>query len=396
MKTITLTMNEEKKLFVLEKVFRSELTMVEAAQVLDLSERHLYRVKASVKSKGPEGVVHGNRGKPCPWRLSLHLREEIPLLATGKYRGFNDTHFTEKLEEVEKIGVSRETVRKLLRCKNIASPRKKRPPKHRSRRPRKEAAGMMVQTDGSEHDWLEGRGPVLHLLGVIDDATSEVPNAFFEDEETTEGYFRLFHAMAEKKGLPLAIYADKYSTFWLNKSKLTLENQLLNRIPLTQVGRALKELTVTLIPAGSPQAKGRVERLWGTFQDRLTSELRLAKAGNKEQAQKVLEGFLPQYNRRFTKPPQQTTPAWRKIPASVDLLRTFCWKYQRCVANDYTVAFCNRALQIPKLKAPLSLPGKTVDVLVLLDGTIEIFYQKHKLARFKSTIINLEQQRKVA
>lgn len=395
MKTITLTMKEEKRLFVLEKVFRNELTMIQAALVLDLSERQLYRVKASVRSSGPKGVVHGNRGKPCRWRLSQQLREAIPDLATGKYRGFNDTHFTEKLEEVEKICVSRETVRQLLRANNIASPRKKRPPKYRSRRPRKEASGMMVQTDGSQHDWLEGRGPRLHLLGVIDDATSEVPPAFFENAETTEGYFKLFYAMAQSKGLPLAVYADKHSIFWLNKSKLTLENQLLNKMPLTQIGRALEELTVTLIPAGSAQAKGRVERLWGTFQDRLTSELRLVGACTKEHAQQVLERFLPDYNRKFTKQPQQMTQAWRKIPDSVDLLRTFCWKYQRTVAKDWTVSFCNRALQIPKHFAPLSLPGKTVDILVLLDSAIEIFYQKQKLARFKSTITNLE-LRKVA
>lgn len=395
MKTITLTMNEEKKLFVLEKVFRKELTMLKAAELLNLSERHLYRVKASVKEKGPKGVIHGNRGKPCPWKLEDQQQEKIITLATGKYQGFNDTHLSEKLREKEQIDVCRETVRQLLRSKNIASPRKKSRPKYRSRRPRKEAAGMMVQTDGSQHDWLEGRGPRLHLLGVIDDATNEVPNAFFEEAETTEGYFKLFYAMTQKKGLPLAIYADKHSTFWISKSKLTLENQLLNKIPLTQVGRALKELTVTLIPAGSPQAKGRVERLWGTFQDRLTSELRLARACTKEQAQQLLARFLPEYNRKFMKQPAQTNSAWRKIPDSVDLLRTFCWKYPRTVAKDWTIPFCNQALQIPKNFTPLSLPGKTVDVLVLLDGALEIFYQKQKLATFKSTIINLE-LRKVA
>ena len=275
MKTITLTMKDKKRLFVLEKVFRKEVSMVQAAQVLDLSERQVYRVKASVKFKGPEGVVHGNRGKICPWKLSQQLQDQITALAREKYRGFNDTHFTEKLKEVEQICVSRETVRKLLRSKNIATPRKKRLPKYRCRRPRKEAAGMLVQTDGSEDDWLEGRGPRLCLVGVIDDATNEVPNASFEEAETTEAYFKLFYTLGQNKGLPEAVYADKHSVFWISKTKLTLENQLLNKIPLTQVGRALNELEVTLIPAGSPQAKGRVERLWGTFQDRLKSELRL-------------------------------------------------------------------------------------------------------------------------
>ena len=213
-------------------------------------------------------------------------------LAKGKYRGFNDRHLTEKLVEQEKLEISREKVRQILRCAGIASPRKRRGNKHRSRRERKAAEGMMLQVDGSPHDWLEGRGPSLCLIGAIDDATGKVVGAMFVEAESTWGYFRLFSEIFNKHGLPQSVYADRHSVFWTDREP-TIEEQLNNQRPTTEVGRGLEELGVTLIPAGSPQAKGRIERLWGTFQDRLVSELRRARAKTPSQAQVVLERYLP-------------------------------------------------------------------------------------------------------
>jgi transposase len=379
--TIVLTMKEQKRVEVIQRVFRVEMTMAEAALVLGVTERQSYRIKARIREKGVKGVIHGNRGRPCAWKVLEKTERKIIELARGKYRGFNDHHLTEKLEE-EGIKLSREKVRRILRAHRISSPRKRRAPKHRSRRGRREAEGMMVQIDGSPHDWLEGRGPSLCLVGAIDDATSRVPAACFEKQESSAAYFRLFFEIGTTQGLPLSAYADRHSIFFTEREP-NIEEELLGKRAKTQVARALEELGVTLIPASSPQAKGRIERLWGTFQDRLVSELRLAGAKNKEEAQAVLEHFLPQYNRRFSKPALKAAPAWRKLEAK-RLEHALCFKYQRTVAKDNTVQFGGALFQIPKRSPYRSYANKKVQVHVLLDGSVELFYQGEKIAWFDS------------
>ena len=182
---IVLTMKEQRRVEVIQRVFRREMTMAGAALVLGVSERQSYRIKARIREEGVKGVVHGNRGRQCRFKLSEKTERKIVELARVKYRGFNDHHLTEKLEE-EGIKLSREKVRRVLRAQGIGSPRKRRAPKHRSRRVRREPEGMMVQIDGSTHYWLEGRGPYLCLVGAIDDATSKVAGAFFEEQETRD------------------------------------------------------------------------------------------------------------------------------------------------------------------------------------------------------------------
>lgn len=377
----TLTMQDEKRLEITQRVLRDELTMGEAAMVLDISERQCYRIKARVKERGARGVVHGNRGRPCKRKVKERTVRQILKLAQGKYRGFNDHHLTEKLKEHEKIELSREKIRRLLRSHGIATPRKRRASKHRSRRDRRMAEGMMLQVDGSPHDWLQGRGPRLCLVGAIDDASGKVSGAFFAQAESSWSYFRLFSTIFKHHGLPQSIYSDRHSVFWTDREP-TLEEQLVNQRPLTQVGRALEELGVTLILAASPQAKGRIERLWETFQDRLVSELRLAKAKTSEQAQAVLERYLPQHNRKFSKP-AKAQPAWRKASAQ-QIDQALCFKDKRTVANDHTVPFDGVIFQIPK-KSPLrSYARKRIDVHVLLDGSVEFFYKKEKIAAFDS------------
>ena len=378
----TLTMKEEKRLEIIQRVFRAELTMGKASLVLGVSERQCYRIKARVKKQGVKGVVHGNRGRPCKRKVKEKEVKRIVELARGKYRGFNDHHLTEKLREQEEIELSREKIRRVLRSHGILSPRKKRAAKHRSRRERKEAEGMMLQVDGSPHDWLEGRGPSLCLIGAIDDATGKVVGALFVEAESTWGYFRLFSEVFKKHGLPQSVYADRHSIFWTDREP-TLEEQLKNQRPSTEVGRGLQELGVTLIPAGSPQAKGRIERLWGTFQDRLVSELRRAGAKTLSQAQVVLERHLPEHNRQFSKPPVQSEPAWRKA-SSTQIERALCFKQKRTVAKDHTVTFEGTLFQIPKPSPYRSYANKRIDVHVLLDGAVEFFYQNEKIARFDS------------
>jgi len=377
----TLTMRDEKRLDVIQRLYRSELTVGQAALVLGLSERQCYRVKARVSKVGTKGVVHGNRGRPCKRKLKEKTVKRVLELARGKYQGFNDHHLTEKLKEQESIELSREQVRRILRAEGIASPKKRRGIKHRSRRERRPAEGMMLQVDGSPHDWLEGRGPPMCLIGAIDDATSKVMGGLFTQAESSWGYFTLFSDTFGEHGLPHSIYTDCHSVFWTDREP-TLAEQLLNKKPTTEVGRGLEELGVTLILAHSPQAKGRIERLWNTFQDRLVSELRLAKAKTLEQAQAVLERYIPEHNRRFSKP-AKAEPAWRKV-SSLEIERALCFKQPRTVAKDNTITFEGTVLQIPKTSPFRSYANRRVDVHVLLDGAVEIFYKTEKIAAFDS------------
>jgi transposase len=362
-------------------VFRSDLTVEQAAVVLGVSERQCYRIKARVSKAGAKGVIHGNRGRRCKRKIKEKVVKRIVELAKGKYKDFNDHHLTEKLQEQEKVTLSREKLRQLLRAHGIGSPRKRRGIKHRSRRERRGAEGMMLQVDGSPHDWLQGRGPRLCLIGAIDDATSKVMGALFIQAESSWGYFHLFSEIFREHGLPQSIYTDCHSVFWTDREP-TLEEQLINKKPTTEVGRGLEQLGVTLILAHSPQAKGRIERLWNTFQDRLVSELRLAKVKTIEQGAVVLDRYVSEHNRKFSKP-AQAQPAWRKVSA-VQIERALCFKQQRTVAKDNTVTFEGTVLQIPKTSSFRSYANKRIDVHVLLDGAVELFYKTVKIATFDS------------
>jgi hypothetical protein len=309
------------------------------------------------------------------------VMRRVVALARGKYRGFNDHHLTEKLKEQEQIELSREKVRRILRAEGIASPRKRRGIKHRSRRERRASEGMMLQVDGSPHDWLQGRGPRMCLIGAIDDATNKVMGALFVQAESSWGYFHLFSKIFKEHGVSQSIYTDCHSVFWTDREP-TIDEQMINRKPTTEVGRGLEELGVTLILAHSPQAKGRIERLWNTFQDRLVSELRLAKAKTVEQATVVLDRYLPVHNRKFSKPAKAQS-AWRKV-SSLQIERALCFKQQRTVAKDNTVTFEGTVLQISKTSPFRSHANKRIDVHVLLDGAVEFFYKSEKIATFDS------------
>jgi transposase len=374
-------MKDEKRLEIINRVYRGELTVVQAALVLGVSERQCYRIKTQVSKGGAKGVVHGNRGRSCKRKTKEKIVRRVLELARGKYLGFNDHHLSEKLKEQEQISLSREKVRRILRAEGIASPNKRRGIKHRSRRERRASEGMMLQVDGSPHDWLEGRGPPMCLIGAIDDATSKVMGALFAPAESSWGYFTLFSEIFKQHGVSQSIYTDCHSVFWTDREP-TLAEQLINKKPTTEVGRGLEELGVSLILAHSPQAKGRIERLWNTFQDRLVSELRLAKAKTMEQARVVLERYLPEHNRKFSTP-AKAEPAWRKVSA-LEIQRTLCFKQQRTVAKDNTVTFEGTVLQIPKTSPFRSHTNKRIDVHVLLDGAVEFFYKKEKIASFDS------------
>ncbi len=271
MKGLTLSQREEARLQVLNQVLDGRLRVADAAMVLGVSERHGWRLLAAYRKEGAAALAHGNRGRKPTHTVGEEVKARVQELAQGRYQGLNHCHLTELLAEREGLVLSRSTVRRILAAARVSSPRRRRPPKHRTRRERYPQEGMSrwAGVDGSRHDWLGGRGPYLTLVGAIDDATGTVPYALFREQEDAQGYFLLLREIIQGKGIPLALYSDRHSIFQVNpKQPESLEESRLigrERRP-TQFGRALRELGIQPIFALSPQAKGRVERLWGTFQ----------------------------------------------------------------------------------------------------------------------------------
>jgi transposase len=345
-----------------------------ASRLLQLSERQVQRLKRRYLPDSVGWVQHGNRGRSTPWAVSPPQKQSILALARGKYRGFNDSHLTEKLRVEEDLDFSRETVRRILRAAKRASPQKRRPRQYRSRRPPRPRFGMMALTDASRHDWLEGRGPVLTLIGFQDDATGQILAAHFQLEaENTVGYLRALHALIVAHGIPLSLYRDRHSIFQRNDAHWTLAEQLAGKQSPTQLGRALAELGIAQIPAYSPQAKGRIERAWRTCQDRLVSELRLARSTTLAQANAVLAQFCAHYNRRFAHPPADADSDFRRLPRRFDLTRCLALHYQRVVNPDHTVALGTLSIALPPLPGLRGYAGETVELSHQLDGTLRIY-----------------------
>jgi transposase len=382
-----LTMEDRKRIETMQAILARKITVEDAAKILDRSERQVFRLKRRLLEAGLPGMVHGNRGRRSPRRVPDAVQKKIlDLVQRGPYHDINDTHLSELLASRERIHLSRERLRRLLRDAGIKAKRPKRHPKYRSRRPRKEAFGMMLQIDGSPHDWLEGRGPALTLVGARDDATNH-GWGLFVPRETTWAYFDLMHGIFTEHGLPLTLYSDRHSIFHVDREP-TLQEQLKDKKPLTQFGRAMAELGVTIIPASSPQAKGRIERFWGFSQDRLVVELRLDDACTAEQANQTLARFLREtVNSHFKVAPANSQPVFRKAPKAQLLDRILCLKDTRTVAKDHTVSFEGLTLQIPPSKSFRSIAGKKVDVLQLKDGAIQILYRNLLAATFSPVAV---------
>jgi transposase len=317
---VTVSQKEFQRVKVIENAVGGRMSVSEAARLLQLSERQVQRLKRRYRPDSIAWVHHGNRGRPMPWALPAALRRTILELARGKYLGFNDSHLCQKLRSEENIEVSRQTVRRILRAAKLASPQKRRARQYRARRLRRPRFGMMVLTDASRHDWLQGRGPELTLIGFQDDATSQILSAHFQLEaENTVGYFRAVHAMISTHGVPLSLYRDRHGIFQRNDPHWTLAEQLAGKQCPTHLGRALEELGIQQIPAYSPQAKGRIERVWRTCQDRLVSELRLAQACDLDSANQVLARFCADYNQRFAVPAREAQRDFRPLPRASTL-----------------------------------------------------------------------------
>ena len=374
MKGLTLTAREQTRLSIMNMVLDRQYLVKEAALLMGLSERHVWRLLAAYKREGAAALAHGNRCR-LPWNSKApDIRSRVIELARDRYQGANHSHLTELLSEREGIALSRSTVRRFLVGNGLCSPRHRRPPGHRCRRQRMPQEGMLVQIDGSHHHWLEERGDCFTLLLAVDDATGSVPYALFQEQEDTPGYFRLMKGIIQGKGLPLALYSDRSLIF---RSAVPGNGEALpaDKLGPTQFSRAMRELGVAQIFAQSPEAKGRIERANGTFQDRLVTELRLAGARNIAEANNILAAFLPRFNERFGVPASQPEVAYRTVGQELDLDAVLCVTEYRRVARDNTVRYHGRTLQLyPDADRP-TYAKRRVEVQERLDGQLRVSYQ---------------------
>lgn len=368
---IKMTQEELKRLHIIKKAIDKSITQIEVTDIIDLSQRQIGRLVKRVREEGDTGIVHRARGKKSNRAFSQELKDKVIRLYKSKYHDFGPTLATEKLFEIDKIKISEETLRKWLITGDISyKKRKKRP--HRQWRERKSHLGIMIQMDGSHHDWFEGRGPKCVFMGYIDDATNNVFGGFYSYEGTVPA-MDSFKRYIEKYGIPMSIYVDKHTTY-KSTAKLTMENELNNTKPLSQFERALKELEVEVIHAHSPQAKGRVERLFNTLQDRLIKEMRLIGIKSIEKANEFLEKYLPKYNKRFSIKPKEKEDMHRVIPKGLDLDKILCIKTKRTLRNDFTVAHNCKLYQVEdKLRA------KKVVIEEKIDGSMLITHKGRSL-----------------
>lgn len=380
---VILSMEENKRVVVMQEVMSGKKTLEDAAGVLGMSERQGWRVLAKVRKKGALGVAHGNRGRSSTRRISDKIREKVVRLRKGDYAGFNDRHFAQELQDTENVDLGRETVRMILRGSGIPSVNLVKKRKHRLRRKPKDRFGEMLQGDSSPHDWLEGRGPRMDLVHFVDDAAGIEWADFFE-EETTRAYFMVMMEILKKDGIPRSLYVDNHSVFRVNRDD-TAEEQLSGKRPLTTFGRAMEDLGIQMIYADSPQAKGRVERRGGLNQDRLVSELRKANAKTLEEARVVLKAHLRKNNARFKKTPANPESAFIPTPEGLDLKQVLCWKEGRTVSNDNTISFHGRTYQIPKSTFRATWAKCKVAIHLCLDGSLHVFYKRERIAYFKQT-----------
>jgi hypothetical protein len=368
---VIMSVKELRRVHVIRQAMEKKLTQVQAGILLGLTPRHIRRLIERVAQAGDQGLAHRGRGKPSNRQIPEPVKTKALTLYEQQYGDFGPTLAAEKLAERQGMVVNAETLRGWLLAKGVTHfQRRKRP--HRAWRERKAHVGELVQLDGSHHDWFEGRGPRSVLMAYIDDASSRVFARFYEYEGTIPA-MDSFHRYIRQYGIPLAIYADKHTTYQ-SPAPPTVDEQLAGVTPTSQFGRALGELGVELIAAHSPQAKGRVERLFKTFQDRLIKELRLAGGSTLDEANRFLEDYLPIYNQRFSVQPVQPADLHRPRPASRELDRSLCIKTTRCLRRDWTVAHHGHLYQVQT-----NVRATHVQVEERVNGTMRITHHGRTL-----------------
>jgi len=357
-----MTPNELQRIHVIQQCIDGILTNGETAHILGLSQRQVIRLKKGVRNEGPQSMLHQNRGRQPAHTIPQDIKDQlISLKSTPIYQSANFAHFTELVTCQGEISLSYATVYRILTKARIKSPKTHhRKTMHRTRK-RKNAMGRLVQIDASPFSWIPGEAS-LALHGAIDDATGQVLGLCLFPTECLEGYFTLLDQVLTRYGLPIELYADRHTIFFSPKTKtLSLEEELAGKVaPLTQFGRALDELGISLIPAYSPQAKGRVERLWETLQSRIPVEIALHKITTLEEANHFLEThFLPHFNERFAHPPREPQTAFRPLPPELDLATILCWKAQRKSDAGGVFSYQGSWYQIDSKRAQTHVPPRS-------------------------------------
>jgi len=361
---VMMSVKELRRVHVIRHANERKMTQVKAGALLGLTTRQIRRLIARVEQEGEKGLAHRGRGKPSNRRMPEKVKAKVLQLYETRYGDFGPTLAVEKLAEHHGIVLSDETLRRWLAVRGIDHFRRRKR-SHRAWRERRPHVGELLQLDGSHHDWFEGRGPRCVLMAYIDDASSRVWARFYAYEGTLPA-LDSFQRYVTRYGIPLAVYADKHTTYQ-SSAQPTVEEQLAGVEPLSQFGRALSELGVELIPAHSPQAKGRIERLFKTFQDRVIKEMRLAGVVTIDEANRFLEDYLLNYNRRFAVPPAQTVDLHRPRLARRDLDRILCLKTPRVLRRDWTVAHHGQLYQVHT-----TVRATHVQVEERIDGTMRI------------------------
>src|SRR5450756_2277588 len=381
MRTITLNPKQQREVEILTRMEAGALDVSTGAELLGVTPRQVRRLRARFRQEGLGAVIHGNVGRGPANRTDPALVERILALAgpEGKYHDLNVCHLQEQLGEPgEKISIGRSTLDRLLKQAGLRQRAGTSAPVHRRRRERRPAEGMLLQIDGSPFDWLEGRGPKASLIGAIDDATGKIVFLVFRLTEDQVGYLLLLRSVALSYGLPMSIYHDRH-TILRSPKRPTLEEELAGQTPMSQIQRVMAELGIESIPAYSPQAKGRIERLWGTLQDRLTKELRLAGIKTLEEANAFLPDFTPRYNARFAKAPQDPNSACVMLPAYLDTNYYVAVRETRKVHSDHCISFSGQILQLlPDPQGP-SLVDKSVTVHTVPEGDIYLYHGKRPI-----------------
>ena len=385
---ISLSQKQLQRFHVMTMVAEEKINLGEAAELMKVSYRQAKRIKKKVEEKGANGLIHGNTGRAPGNQIPAETKEKVLDLSRKRYPSFNDRHFWEYLLEEEGIQIGRETVRTIRRQAGIPPKKKRRPRLHRKRRERMSQAGAMALWDGSPHRWFGPDQPPCCLMVAMDDAQGNILAARFFPFEGTLGYLWLLREIVTRHGIPLSIYQDCHGSLKRNDDHWTLEEQLEGRQLPTQVGLALEALAIRPIFALSPQAKGRIERLFRTLQDRLGAEL--AKTGVKtlSEANRFLTAFLRRFNRRFRVAPKNPESAWRTVPSHVDLDRTISFQYAATVGLDNTVRLGQIVIDIPPGPNRKSYAKAKVEARQLLDGSWKVYYQNTLIATHLSTALH--------
>jgi len=379
-----MTTIERLRLTVIREVLVGMITNKTAAVKLDLTVRQIQRLKKGFKIEGADFLIHGSRGKQGSRKTKVHLEKSIVNLITDKYHDFGPLLAYEKIKYIHNINLGKDTIRQIMIRNNIWKPKKRRRSQYFTWRERRSSYGELEQFDGSYYNWFEGRNPNLPeacLLASIDDATGKITHTSFGTNESVEAVFTFWNEYVKKNGIPTEIYLDKFSTYKINHKEATDNIEL-----MTQFQRAMKSLGTKLIHAHTPQAKGRVERLFGTLQDRLVKEMRLAHIHTIDKANIFLRNtFIPWFNNHFAVIPRSPENCHRTLDSSTthELDSVFAKHYTRTINNDFTIQYKTKWYQLKEIQPTTIFKKEKVLIEDRLNNTIKIKYKNHYLYFFE-------------